>query len=154
MPESVKDRCTRSHEYIFLLTKSARYDFNADAIAEKGMGWERFAGRNGRKGLDASRNDYGRGDLTISLMHNRRDVWTIQGEPYGAAHFATFPTKLVELCILAGSPAGGMILDPFGGCGTTGEVAVKLGRRATLIELNPEYCAMIERNLGLFAAAI
>jgi len=162
MPESVTDRCTRSHEYIFMLTKSARYFYDAEAIAEPSRLFDDLKGTSNAGTLN--RRDTGiprtfqNHDLAMSSgragdLRNRRDVWTIQGEPFGDAHFATFPTKLVELCIKAGAPPDGVILDPFGGCGTTGEVAVKLGRRAVLIELNPEYCEMIRKNLGLFALA-
>ena len=161
MPESVTDRCTRSHEYVFLLTKRARYFYDAKAISSPALN----AGliyRNGNQSLSRGQalgigckpsgnatKDY----WTIANDRNERSVWSLTSEPYALAHFATFPTKLVERCILAGSPADGHILDPFAGCGTTGEVAVKLGRRAVLIELNSEYVEMIRKNLGLFAVA-
>ena len=179
MPESVTDRCTRSHEYVFMLTKCARYAYDGDAISERSQ-WNGMSGdKNYRHSLNAridggmnsgthNRRDSGiprtfhNHDLAMSTgrcgdridgTRNRRDVWTIQGEPFPDAHFATFPTKLVELCIKAGCPPDGVVLDPFGGCGTTGEVAVKLGKRAILIELNPQYIEMIRKNLGLFAMA-
>jgi DNA modification methylase len=159
MPESVKDRCTRSHEYIFMLSKNAKYYYNAESIAEQlsGMGDRLRVAADIQHGgiLPAhTRAIYsGRAGDPVDGLRNRRDVWQIQTEPWAESHFATFPTKLVELCILAGSPAGGMILDPFSGAGTTLEVALKLGRRALGVELNPEYCAMIQQNLGLFAVA-
>lgn len=155
MPESVTDRCTRSHEYIFLLTKSARYFYDQKAIAEAAS-WERWgdqtenkkhvgtAGHLGGKRID---------ELPIQDSKNRRDVWSIATEGFSEAHFATFPTVLVEMCIKAGCPPDGVVMDPFSGCGTTLEVALKLGRRAIGVELNPEYVEMIRKNLGLFAVA-
>lgn len=119
MPESVRDRCTKAHEYLFLLSKSARYYWDAEAIAEK----------------------------SDRVMANKRSVWTIVTEPYPAAHFATFPTKLVEPCVLAGCPEGGVVLDPFAGSGTTLQVARDLGRAAIGIELNREYIKLIEKRL-------
>jgi len=154
MPESVTDRCTRSHEYVFLLTKQARYYYDHLVISEPSKEPPR-ASRGGS--LTRNSNDkYISGEshhgapAVLNGWGNKRDVWFIQSEPYAAAHFATFPTKLVETCILAGSPTDGVVLDPFAGCGTTGEVAVKLGRRAILIELNEEYTGMIRHNLGLW----
>lgn len=152
MPESVKDRPTRSHEYIFLLTKSARYYYDADAIREPNTPdmIERAARGHTRGGTvesrDASRQD------RVSLMEkraitangrNKRDVWTIATHPYAAAHFATFPPKLIEPCILAGCPAGGVVLDPFAGAGTTLLVAKNHGRASVGIELNRDYCDLI-----------
>jgi len=168
MPESVTDRCTRSHEYVFLLTKSARYLYNADAIAERAISGADLGLLRGHipNGGAVTKISYhaqsirDRQDAGIdsrmgnpSELRNRRDVWQIQTEPWAQSHFATYPTKLVELCILAGSPEGGVVLDPFAGCGTTGEVAVKLGCKAVLIELNPQYVEMIRKNLGLFVCA-
>lgn len=163
MPESVTDRCTRSHEYVFMLTKCAGYAYDGEAISTPiyeasldryNRGWN----GNEQKGRTGSRVDnfngyFGNAQALSTTTVNRRDVWQIITEPFADAHFATFPTKLVELCIKAGCPADGVVLDPFGGCGTTGEVAVKLGRRAILIELNPQYVEMIRKNLGLFAMA-
>jgi len=154
MPESVTDRCTRSHEYIFLLSKSPSYYYDSNAIAEDiTLPIRKSQNKNYRHGVNGRTTDSTSTDYREELIRNKRDVWLIANEGYSEAHFATYPTKLVELCILAGSPAGGLVLDPFGGCGTTAEVAVKLGRRATLIELNPEYVEMIRHNLGLFAIA-
>ncbi len=122
MPESVRDRCTKSHEYIFLLAKSATYYYDVEAVKEKAVGQTDTAGETRR---------------------NRRSVWTVQTKPYKGAHFSTFPPKLVEPCILAGCPAGGVVLDPFSGSGTTGMVALQYGRNAVLIELNPDYIPLI-----------
>jgi DNA modification methylase len=105
MPESVTDRPTKSHEYLFLLTKSERYFYDADAIKEAGAGRERFGNTGGKQGVNADRNDGGRRDMEIIESRNKRSVWTIATRPYPGAHFATFPEALVEPCILAGSAA-------------------------------------------------
>jgi DNA modification methylase len=214
MPESVKDRCTKAHEYIFLLSKSERYYYDADAIAEQSESAGRVPGGNHK--VDASRNDSGR-DMTIPVeaTRNRRSVWTVPTSPYKGAHFATFPPDLIEPCIKAGTSQHGacaacgapwereterersydhtttaegkskvgpyakqtgegegthdirhgvysrvtttgwkascecnagivpcVVLDPFGGAGTTGLVADRLGRNAVLCELNPTYAQM------------
>lgn len=122
MPESVSDRCTRAHEYIFLLSKSNRYYFDNISIKENT--------KNGR-------------------MRNKRSVWTVCTKGFKGAHFATFPTELIEPCIRAGSPVGGIVLDPFGGSGTTGYIAKKLKRDAILIEINKNYVEIAcERIFG------
>lgn len=121
MPESVKDRCTKAHEYIFLLTKSPKYFYDEEAVKEVGV------------------------DETTT--RNRRSVWTVTTKPFKGAHFATYPPDLIEPCILAGCPEGGTVLDPFGGSGTTAGVALKHGRKAILCELNPEYAALIPRRI-------
>jgi len=163
MPESVTDRCTKAHEYMFLLSKSARYFYDAEAIAEpfvdERMGasgvtigvpeqYANAAGRGGDQGLEKF-NGAGRAG------RNRRSVWTVATQPFREAHFATFPPGLIEPCIMAGCPKGGTVLDPFGGAGTTGLVSDRLGRNAILMELNPEYAAMarrrIEGDAGMFA---
>lgn len=224
MPESVRDRCTKAHEYVFLMSKSDRYHYDADAISEAQTA-DHTAGNNSHKGATAysagaeehrtkvglvsfaqrSRKqaqraaeiatecgltdahiaairsvgitDTGKARVTqdgtgkndpavqaladeakaalggyyreflISEKRNRRSVWTVATMPFKEAHFATFPTALVEPCILAGCPVGGTVLDPFGGAGTTGLVADRLQRNAILIELNPEYAAMAERRI-------
>jgi DNA modification methylase len=150
MPESVKDRCTKAHEYLFLLTKSARYYFDVDAIKEPAiyapsatMEIERSRGYYGGKW---SRPIAGRHDSSFKAIRdtrNKRSVWTIATKPYRGAHFATFPPALVEPCIMAGCPQDGTVLDPFGGSGTVGMVADSLKRNAVLIELNPEYIKLI-----------
>lgn len=211
MPESVTDRCTKAHEYIFLLTKAERYYYDAEAIKEEGAGrldrWPGSGGRLGQQGFTRNTVDEVNG-------RNKRSVWTIATSPFSEAHFATFPPELPELCIKAGTsekgccatcnspwerrieretrpnwrggdkqkhdgthyrqnPGGGVgndrraaidlgwcthcscgapsvpctVLDPFGGAGTTGLVADRLQRNAILIELNPEYAAMIQRRL-------
>ena len=153
MPESVTDRCTKSHEYVFLLTKSARYWYDAEAISEPLQGAPHAPGN---KKLDASRNDRDSMEKVRGAngMRNRRSVWPITTQPFSEAHFATFPPELPELCIKAGCPKGGTVLDPFFGAGTTGLVADRLGRNAIGIELNPEYAAMarkrIQADAGMF----
>lgn len=188
MPESVTDRCTKSHEYLFLLSKAQRYFYDADAIAEPvseamlkqveegydGLGLKDYesagvqnpssvkariianarkkqrvhAGWDTKPGSHGTIHRNGRAQEVeyapaVRMTSNKRSVWTIPTSPYSDAHFATFPPDLVKPCILAGCPVGGLVLDPFAGSGTSGMVAIELGRRAVLIELNPEYVAMI-----------
>jgi len=147
MPESVTDRCTKAHEYIFLLSKSSRYYYDADAIREDFKGAARFGGSLGDKsGANGDRNDGGRANIELnSTGCNKRSVWTVTTKPFSGAHFATFPPDLVEPCIKAGCPKDGTVLDPFGGAGTTGMVADRLERNAVLIELNADY-AQIARD--------
>jgi DNA modification methylase len=140
MPESVTDRPTKAHEYLFLLAKSERYHYDADAIAEQGKDWSTGgpgvgikethhygAGNGGNAGLKGIAAKYRSADPPTT--RNRRSVWTIPTMAYAGAHFATFPEKLIEPCILAGCPVGGLVLDPFIGSGTVGSVAERLGRR-------------------------
>jgi DNA modification methylase len=148
MPESVSDRPTKAHEYLFLLTKSERYYYDADAVSEPTTCPER--GREALNGEDAvARKLRGFGNhLGTYGTRNRRTVWTVATRPYKGAHFATFPPKLIEPCILAGCPVGGTVLDPFGGSGTTGEVAERHGRNAILIELNASYLPLQRERLA------
>jgi DNA modification methylase len=181
MPESVRDRCTKAHEYVFLLSKSGRYYYNAEAISEpvaestiarlaqltlgEQVGSARVPGKTngnmkaapprfgGQKYGDNPDNPDHRScgneyTHTNGGKRNKRSVWNIATQPFKEAHFATFPPALVEPCILAGCPAGGTVLDPFGGAGTTGLVADRLQRDAILIELNPEYAAIARRRIG------
>jgi DNA modification methylase len=148
MPESVTDRCTKAHEYVFMLSKSARYFFDADAIKEpavKGASGSTFhKGKTGVHQADRSSKNERIEDGT----RNRRSVWTVASKPFKGAHFATFPPDLIEPCILAGSPVGGTVLDPFGGSGTTAGVAMRNGRSAILCELNPEYATLIPARIA------
>ena len=146
MPESVRDRCTKAHEYIFLLSKSPRYYFDSEAIKEPASAPPKKCGPKN----DASRNDSGRTGIVRGdgETRNRRSVWTVSTKPFGEAHFATFPPALIEPCILAGSRLGDTVLDPFGGAGTTGLVAQQHGRDAILAELNPEYAEIARRRIG------
>lgn len=158
MPESVSDRTTRAHEYVFLLTRSATYYYDADAIREPHQ--TPPSRRNRKHGAQAMRGQESirpRGNLEaaddpeLRYYHeggrNRRSVWTIATEPCTDAHFATFPTALVEPCVKAGSREGDTVLDPFAGSGTTLVVAIDHGRHAVGIELNPEYAALARRRL-------
>jgi DNA modification methylase len=145
MPESVTDRCTKAHEYVFLLTKSARYFYDADSIREAPTGRTDAlsvinTGANNEREKRTLNNDG-------TIGANARSVWPIATHPYGGAHFATMPPALAERCIKAGSKPGDMVLDPFGGAGTTGLVADRLGRSATLIELNPEYARLARERI-------
>ena len=119
LPESVKDRCTKAHEYIFLLSKSEKYYYNSHAIKEQ----------------------------SVDCLSNKRSVWTVPVKAFNQAHFATYPPDLIEPCILAGCPNSGVVLDPFGGAGTTGLVADRLGRDALLIELNKDYAKIADDRL-------
>lgn len=172
MPESVRDRCTRSHEYIFLLSKSAKYYFDAAAISEPIAGSStkrylqnierqrgsdrqpgktngtmkaalpRFGGNKyGEDGREETRTKSGKAYIP-TLRRNKRSVWNISTAGFRGAHFAVFPEKLVEPCILAGCPEGGTVLDPFTGSGTTGVVAKQLGRNFLGVEINPDYWKM------------
>jgi DNA modification methylase len=151
MPESVTDRPTKSHEQVFLLSKRPTYYYDADAIREAQTP-ESLADHLRRPPSERSNGaapDRGPGDqglrqngVMTSGQRNKRSVWTIATQPYAGAHFATFPPKLIEPCILAGCPEGGTVLDPFAGAGTTGMVALRHGRSFTGIELNPEYAEL------------
>lgn len=150
MPESVTDRPTKAHEYLFLLTKGGRYFYDAAAIAET-------AGEAHGKGYTKNPVAAFRGNPPTNLagcgvrsngMRNARSVWTIPTRPYSEAHFATFPPELARRCILAGSKPGDTVLDPFNGAGTTGFVAQEHGREYVGIELNPEYVALTERRIS------
>jgi DNA modification methylase len=159
MPESVRDRCTKAHEYMFLLSKSERYHYDADAIKElanypDGPGntsLGKYEGDNAA--FHRTKNNLSK--IGASDTRNKRSVWEVTTGGFSEAHFATFPPALIEPCILAGCPKGGTVLDPFGGAGTTGLVADRLGRNAILIELNPAYADMAERRIrgdaGMFA---
>lgn len=155
MPESVTDRPTKSHEYIFLLAKSQKYYFDQDAVKEQQQpcSAERtkytFDGARARLGqARINGQDIMRGDQLVLAdgLRNIRSVWHVATQPYPDAHFATYPKQLITPCILAGSKAGDTVLDPFAGSGTTGKVAIELGRKAVLIEPKAEYVEMIERR--------
>lgn len=186
MPESVRDRPSTAHEYMFLLTKEPTYYYDADAILEpvspntharlsqdvasqvgsaranggtKSNGTMKAVGRGPKTtaaGSGIKNNESFAAACCLPVTHrNKRSVWPLATEAFSEAHFATFPPALVEPCIKAGCPAGGTVLDPFGGAGTTGMVADRLGRDAILIELNPEYAAIAQRRIkgdaGMFA---
>ena len=142
MPESVTDRCTKSHEYIFLLSKNTKYYFDSKAIQEPaenaGKVGGSFKGRQGGAEYHAQSGGVG-SDAKEYENRNKRDVWTVPVKPYAGAHFAVYPEELIEPCILAGSKVGDIVLDPFFGSGTTGQVAQKLGRKWVGCELNKDY---------------
>lgn len=158
MPEPVKDRPTKSHEHIFLLSKSPQYYYDGEAIMEPLC--ESTVERN-KRGVSA-KGKYAEGlpgqnmqrifrprDCTDAPpKRNKRDVWTVSTNSYRAdGHFAVYPERLIEPCILAGCPAGGIVLDPFFGSGTTGAAAKKLGRQFIGIDLNPDYCQMAKKRI-------
>ena len=197
MPESVTDRCTKSHEYIFLLSKQPKYYYDSEAIktplkdasaarliqnvldqkgssrvpgktngtmkavckiggnklhpmlkTRSGKDWDpRSAGGGFKKHAHNGYIDCNENPL-CGVMANKKSVWTVTTKPYKEAHFATFPPDLIRPCVLAGCPRGGTVLDPFGGSGTTGQVAMEHGRNAILIELNPQYIGLINRRLA------
>jgi len=189
MPESITDRPATAHEKIFLLSKSAKYFYDAEAVREKSSscpdnwknpdGWDTDPGSHGNihrlgrskgkpakekkkrgsgrphAGFDARWDNMSRKEQQEN-GRNCRNVWTIATKPFSAAHFATFPPELAARCIKAGCPVGGVVLNPFGGAGTTGLVADQLQRDAILIELNPEYVEIAQRriaeNAGMFSA--
>jgi DNA modification methylase len=153
MPESVTDRCTKAHEYVFLMAKSQRYYYDAEAISEAGAWCGKQLGIvRGKKvraesmGRKPSGNEVPGADAASPDRRNRRSVWTVCTKPYSGAHFAVMPPDLVKPCILAGCPEGGVVLDPFMGSGTVAAVAQDAGRRAIGIELNPEYCKLIAKR--------
>lgn len=159
MPESIKDRCTKAHEYLFLLSKSPRYYFDQDAIREPARAQaapESASRRNsfaretkytdGEHGQTAQHRT-GRDDVDYDETRNKRSVWTVATSGFKGAHFATFPPDLIRPCVQAGSPRGGLVLDPFGGAGTTALVAMQEGRQSVICELNPEYAALARQRL-------
>lgn len=177
MPESVTDRCTKSHEYIFLLSKSQHYYFNAESIAEpvaesatnrleqnielqngsdrvpgKTNGnmkavVPRYGGKKYTENPDIFNRTKSGNAYDYRPMRNKRDVWVVTTKPFKESHFATFPEDLITPCILAGCPKEGVVLDPFMGAGTTALVALRNRRNYIGYELNPEYCELIERRL-------
>lgn len=153
MPESVRDRCTKAHEYLFLMAKSERYYFDQEAIKEDCMQDEYANGFRGGSYVEG-KAEIECGNLVSGEVYvpngkrNKRSVWEVATAPFSEAHFATFPPALIEPCILAGCPKNGTVLDPFAGAGTTGLVADRLQRNAVLIELNPKYVEIAQRRIG------
>jgi len=156
MPESVKDRCTKAHEYIFLLSKSQKYYYDAEAIQENSIDIESYTGRRKRNRPSMEKYDkehcgYPDPDLLLSKkyeMRNKRSVWTVNIKSYKEAHFATYPEQLIKPCILAGSLENGVVLDPFMGAGTTAVVCKKLHRNWIGIELNEKYIQIAEKRIN------
>ena len=160
MPESVRDRCTKAHEYIFLLSKNAKYYFDNEAIKEDAVAKDRAAGNKvPQKGTDQPFSETKQGLIKAQQKkyqkRNKRSVWTVTTKPFKGAHFATFPMDLIEPCVLAGCPEGGTVLDPFAGSGTTGIVAANHARNSVLLELNEEYIEIAKKRIkeqaGMFA---
>ncbi|CAO4134770.1 DNA-methyltransferase [Methylorubrum extorquens] len=156
MPSSVTDRTTPSHEMVYMLSRSARYHYDAAAIKEPAVSGHP-SGNGFARPQQVARGGSGNAEQwQPTEFRNKRLVWTVPIVPFAEAHFATFPANLIEDAIKAGCPAGGVVLDPFGGAGTTGLVADRLGRDAILIELNPAYAAMardrLARDGGMFAS--
>jgi DNA modification methylase len=145
MPESVQDRCTKAHEYIFLLSKSQKYFYDNDAIKEPAIyaGDDRGSRNDSRRGTEANSMSGKTGEF-----RNKRSVWTVNTKPYSGAHFAVFPEELIEPCILAGSRIGDVVLDPFMGSGTTAQVAQQLGRKYFGCELNHDYKALQDQRVA------
>ena len=158
MPESVTDRPTKAHEYLFLLSKSERYHYAAELIAEESLNAGKMVKTNGADGYDSetmnlrTREGFKRGVL-VKDTRNRRTVWTIPTEPFPGAHFAVMPTALVKPCVLAGCRPGGTVLDPFTGSGTVGYVALENGCRFVGCELNPAYVEIATERIGAVAIA-
>lgn len=167
MPESVKDRPTKAHEQIFLLSKSPKYFYDADAVKEPQTESTKQRAAYGWNGRTEDHSNGARTGSTFKRMattgepigtipkdglRNRRSVWTVTPKPYKEAHFATFPPDLIKPCILAGCPEGGTVLDPFGGSGTTAQVAIENGRNAVLIELNGDYIKLAQKRLAHLTA--
>jgi DNA modification methylase len=170
MPESVRDRCTRAHEYIFMFVKTKKYFYDIDAIKEPAIfgapnAPDKIKSPHGQNLAKMKKTDKQRGhsrrhagfndrwdkmekEEQCAGMRNKRSVWRVSPQPFKGAHFATFPPKLIEPCILAGCPKGGTVLDPFFGAGTVGLVAKQHGRKYIGIELNPEYAAIAEKRIG------
>jgi DNA modification methylase len=156
MPESVRDRCTKAHEYIFLLSKSEKYFFDNEALKEPAtnagkkisLGAKSFSkGQAAGSGISASGN--GLSDFyDVPEKRNRRSVWTVTTRPYKGAHFATFPTSLIEPCVLAGSRPNDIVLDPFMGSGTTAQVALQHGRQYLGCELNDNYAELQQERIN------
>ena len=159
MPESVQDRCTKAHEYIFLLSKSQKYYYDSKSIAEphKDISLQRWGGG----GEDTTNTKYDKETPQTSVGNlrngsnplrdggaNKRSVWTVTTKPYEGAHFAVFPSDLIEPCILAGAPVGGIVLDPFMGSGTTAQVAQNLGRQYIGCELNTDYKSLQDNRVA------
>lgn len=150
MPESVRDRCTKAHEYIFLFSKSQSYYFNHDAIKEPAKVSSAGIRFGGNKYGDNPDPKHATKSGNVSKEYekaNKRSVWSVPTKPYRGAHFATFPTELIEPCILAGSRQNDVVLDPFMGSGTTAQVAVQNGRRYMGCELNESYAVLQQERL-------
>ena len=154
MPESVRDRCTKAHEYIFLFSKQKNYYYDNEAIKEPAKDWgtrDRTQGKYHNPGTGLSPHS----GLTKSYeKRNKRSVWSVTKKPYKGAHFATYPAELIEPCILAGSEQGDIVLDPFMGSGTTAAVAKSLGRNYIGCELHEEYGDLIQKRIDEYEPVV
>lgn len=150
MPESVTDRCTKAHEYVFLLTKSARYYYDAEAVAEEALAKNHhdYTGTSYSAPGQAAHTGNRHKELDGPMTRNRRSVWSITTKPFKGAHFAVMPEALAEPCVLAGSAPGDLVLDPFTGSGTVAVVALKHGRNFIGTELNPDYAQIAEHRIS------
>lgn len=156
MPESVRDRCTKAHEYIFLLSKSVKYYYDNESVSEPITDssaprmLQDIKNQTGSERVPGKTSGYRRADGTVMVKptRNRRSVWTVNTKPYKGAHFATFPPTLIEPCILAGAPVGGIVLDPFMGSGTTAQVALQHDRQYLGCELNQDYEKLQKKRLS------
>jgi site-specific DNA-methyltransferase (adenine-specific) len=147
MPDPVRDRPSRAHEYVFLLSKSRNYYYDADAIAEPAVSDHPSGNRACRRsGLDHGQRGVSTGWNDVGGQRNRRDVWLVASDKSSEAHYAAFPAQLVRLCVLSGSRPGDLVLDPFLGSGTIGEIAERLGRKWMGIELSMDYVALARRR--------
>lgn len=165
MPESVRDRCTAAHEYIFLLTKKKSYFYDHVAIKEPAVGgtkgaasFKREKSKRGQEGIcpasPMATHRQGREDIRYDgPLRNKRSVWNVATKPFAQAHFATFPAELIQPCVMAGCPQDGTVLDPFGGSGTVAGVAIANGRHAILCELNPEYAELVPARVTAIVEA-
>jgi DNA modification methylase len=155
MPESVQDRCTKAHEYIFLMSKSQKYHYDHESIKDPvKQDWGTRDRTDGKYHNEGSGLQPHSGLEKSYEMANKRSVWTVNTKPYAGAHFAVFPSDLIEPCILAGAPVGGIVLDPFMGSGTTAQVAQNLGRQYLGCELNPEYEALQKKRLSQMSLSL
>lgn len=150
MPESVTDRPTKSHEHIFLLTKSAKYFYDHEAIKEDALTEPQSRNKSIETYSQGVGNRFSEGERVYGAdgKRNKRDVWSVPVKPYSGAHFAVYPPDLIEPCVLAGSKAGDTVLDPFSGSGTTGVVALRHGRNYVGCELNPEYAELSRQRIS------
>ncbi len=151
MPESVRDRCTKAHEYIFLFSKQKNYFYDNEAIKEPAKDWGTRDRTNGKYHNEGTGLQPHSGLTKSYEKKNKRSVWTVTKKPYKGAHFATYPPDLIEPCILAGSEVGDIVLDPFMGSGTTAAVAKSLGRDYIGCELHEDYGNLIEKRVGEYA---
>ena len=150
MPESVEDRCTKAHEYIFLLSKNPRYYYDHEAVKEPARNWvtrDRSEMRDGTTDPKLKHHGLKGKEWEENPMKNKRSVWTVNAKGYKGAHFAVYPEDLIVPCVLAGCPVGGTVFDPFTGSGTTAVVALKNGRNYIGTELNPEYVQIAEERI-------